>query len=764
MEKKSDKTPGRSKKKSVGQPEAAVPAVCKESRSAADKKTVPVKKLPGLFRKKYTERSFSKKIRKRLFIAKDREFVESLFEPVSAGKKTFFQIPCDRTFSKKDCVRLKLLAKQIKKQKSRIKWVPLAAFVGVIAALVLTVFLFKDAMIKKGIRAGLESVFQAKCDIGSVHLGILDSRFSVRALAVADKNEPMTNLFEVDALTLDFDLVQLLKKRFAADVLELAGIRLGTPRKTDGTLPVKPAKRKESAPEKPKSQFQLELETFAAQKKAVAENSIAHIFAQYDPESLLENYYAQLKSPELARTVSAEMEQIVPAWTETPDILADSVNEVIADGRTVLEFDWQSIQSDPQKIKTAIERISAAVNSVTALQKETERTLDMLKRDSEKVKKYSAQLEKAVQADYSFVNKEINKITSFTVKDGQNFLTETFNSVCADLVGNYYPVVQQVLSYAEEYAGYLKDDSAKKVKKSNSAVARYSGRTVDFRKDTTPDFLIKKIHGSGSGERFSLDISVSDVCSDMDKWGKPVTFKVSAVHGAMKDALDGTFDVRTERTGSLLSLSYTGSGYPVTVSVPDAEAVPGVPTVAGTGSFSAELACAENGGFALTGGVLLDPVSITAAAFEPAFASNLYAKALAQFSSIEAGVRASYSDAAGLSLGVTSDIDRRCAAILQKLMNDELGALKESAAAQVKESLESALSGVTGQFSSFTELKNRIETQAGKLDDFKTELERKKKEGEVKLKQAAQDAVKDAAASAAEAAADSLKNLFNKQR
>ena len=97
---------------------------------------------------------------------------------------------------------------------------------------------------------GFESAFGAKCDIAYLHLDILDSNLRVKGLEVANKKETMTNLFEVGSIEMNFDLTQLLKKRFVAEKLEVADVLTGTPRTTDGALPLKPEKQKKKESDK----------------------------------------------------------------------------------------------------------------------------------------------------------------------------------------------------------------------------------------------------------------------------------------------------------------------------------------------------------------------------------------------------------------------------------------------------------------------------------------------------------------------------------
>ena len=83
-----------------------------------------MKKIPSIFRKKYTSKKLQKKILKKLFIPADKTYIESLFVEIEKkGKKQIpiFAIPSEivQKFDKKERKRLKIIAKQIKKQKGR---------------------------------------------------------------------------------------------------------------------------------------------------------------------------------------------------------------------------------------------------------------------------------------------------------------------------------------------------------------------------------------------------------------------------------------------------------------------------------------------------------------------------------------------------------------------------------------------------------------------------------------------------------------------
>ena len=722
------------------------------SKKTKSVKNISVKKLPKMFRKKYTEKKFNKKIAKNIYIAKDKEFVTSLFVTEEKGKRKLLSIPSETKLSKQDAAKLKLIAKQIKKQRGRVKWGSLLICLAIIVILVAAIIFFKDKILKKGMQIGLESAFGAKCDIAYLHLDISDSNLRVKGLEVADKKDTMTNLFEVGSIEMDFNLNQLLKKRFVAEKLEVADVLTGTPRTTDGALPLKPEKQKKK--EKEPSEFQLKMKDFTQKKTNLVKNSISNLFAQYNPETLLTNFQSQLSSPDISKQVEEELTVLLSEWNEIPNPLTASVNKTVNETKSALEFNWESVKSDPKKLKDGIELVSSAIKNVEKLKSETTDTVSKIKVDAKQVQNLSDKVNKAVKNDYNFVSNQINNIASFSIKeDGLQFITSTFNNVLADLLGKYYPMLQDGIAYASKFSNTISkyipaSDNKEEEKEEKPKIERYKGRTIEYKQDKVPSFLIQKVHGSGVAQKYGLDFVIEDISNDMDKWGKPATIKASLLHDTMSDSMTGTLDLRSNRSGNMIDLTYNGSGYGVNFSLPEEQPVEGIPSAAGTGSFSAKLGANEDGSFNVNGSILLNPVTLSAANFEPAYAFDLYSKALNKFDSLNAAVDIAYSDNSGLDMDISSEIDRQFAQILTKLFNEELSVIKDKATVKLKDSLDNVTAGLTDKFAGFDDIKSKIEEQSNKIDTLKAQLEQKKKDIENQLKSYTDSAVQQATDSA----------------
>ena len=105
-------------------------------------KTISAKKLPKIYRKKYLEKAYKRKLLKKIYVDSDKKLVESLFETEKDKKeRDIYFVPQGKNIFTKDFKRLKLVAKQIKKQKGGIKFLPLMACLVFVSVLVIAISL-----------------------------------------------------------------------------------------------------------------------------------------------------------------------------------------------------------------------------------------------------------------------------------------------------------------------------------------------------------------------------------------------------------------------------------------------------------------------------------------------------------------------------------------------------------------------------------------------------------------------------------------------
>ena len=184
------------------------------------------------------------------------------------------------------------------------------------------------------------------------------------------------------------------------------------------------------------------------------------------------------------------------------------------------------------------------------------------------------------------------------------------------------------------------------------------------------------------------------------------------------------------------------------LALPQARDVPGVPSISGTSAFTAKIAFDAIDNFSLEGTARVNPAVVAASAFEPAFASELYNRVLASFTSVNAGFSAAFAPQDGLRVKINSTIDETLRTALTREVNAQLAALKDNAIKQAKAELDKATGGLTAQFSDFSDIQKQILAQSAKLADYQKSIEAKLAELQNSAKSQAEDKARDAATNA----------------
>ena len=214
--------------------------------SKKEKKTKSKKfKIPSLFKKKYRVKKFEKKILKKLYVPGDRNFVAENFnytelsEPEKKDKKTRVFFTGKALKTKSDENRLKQLSKEIKKQHGTVKLLPLGLFLLVCIGIFGFFLIFGNLIVEKVLVSSLEGIFGAKAEVSNVRLSLPSSLLKLDRITVANKDAPMYNLFEVEGVKLEFNLLELSRKKVDIEDFTISGIQWGTKRTVSGALPEK---------------------------------------------------------------------------------------------------------------------------------------------------------------------------------------------------------------------------------------------------------------------------------------------------------------------------------------------------------------------------------------------------------------------------------------------------------------------------------------------------------------------------------------------
>ncbi len=694
-------------------------------------------KVPSLFRKRYTEKAYQKKILKKIHISEDKKFLESLFSTITHKGKEFYTIQQEQVTDKKIANKLKVLAKSIKAQKGRFNVLAIAASFIIIVALMLVLVVFRNPVARYVLTTSLQGVFGAKVEIGTVDVNLLDSKFLLEDLSVANRNEPMKNLFQVSKIDLDFNILELSRGKIVAENLEVSGVSWNTERRESGSLP--PAaekkytdkkKRENTEPNPVFQKFDEQLETLKA--GISISSGMDSVVNSLDPVKILENELGTLQSPAIVEEISQKVPALTTKWEQTSTRTKETAAEVSKKAATITAIDpkslktVQAVQSTLVTVNEASGTLQKAATEAVSLQRE-------MSTDISYVSSLSKQADTALRADSERLAQLSSSIKSVNLDSGMRLVSGIFDTFLINTLGNYYPLLNKGMGLIESSQTNKKTEQQTSLKKRANAVSRLPGRTIVFGTDSAPTLHIKRsavsindIHTGISGEVTCLDIT-----NDQERTGKPFAFNVALRHGSMSEMLQGAIDLRSSAEKTVAS-SFTVTGYQVKLPSSGQKAVPSVTgMLTAIGTFN----LAPEGEFQVESRLALQPVQLTVNSFEPAFLYREYQTSLSGISRLDMNAQATIDRNGKIVISVDSDIDRQLHRVVQDAANRQVAAVKKAVEKE-------AQNWITGQKATYSEQIGRFTTitQAGQkniadirkhestADNKKAELDRRMKE------------------------------------
>lgn len=712
-------------------------------------KTIIAKKLPGLLKKKYTSDLFEKKILKKIYIESDKKLIKSLFQSGKdeKGRNVVFIDPT-KALSKSDFKRAKLIAKSVRAQKPAFKFVPFFATVGLTLVLILSVFYFKNIIIKNVIVHSMQKVFLAKTDVGNVYLRIFGGSLEVTSIAQADKDSPMKNLFEVERVYMDFNLSDLLRGKFHAENMEVTGVALGTDRESSGELFFAHESKEVKKLEKDSAKKSLEYANSASE-------TLSKLFSNYDPENMLSGIQEDLKSPKVAESISADVTAKASKWKNVPAEYRKTVEKLSADVNEIANTDWSKV-NDPLRIKNALEKIASVYKETESLKEKIKTTASEINADATAMNAYSKQIQTAIKSDTALVDSKISEMKkTFSPAGLKAVMNDAINSVLYSVSGKYYPYANMALNAAMNSKGSEKaaskaknskkaeksdiaEKKAKKAKKTGASHKRSAGRNIYYKKDTVPRFLIENVKASGyeyKTNQLLFEASAEELSNDQNVRGKPATLKALFNSYGNINKIAAVVDSREDSSASLISAVYKGAGFPV-------EADAQVFKFTSASNISAEMSFDTDGSFAIGGILDLKIKDIDGMDFSPEKVSAIYNKSLKDVKNLSLGFKISNDDE-GLLVEVTN-LDKASTQIvapLAKALTSELNAIADDAKKQVSELIAEKNSSVTSSISEFNAVQTSLSKEMASVNKLEKVLDQKKKELMAKTgADAAQDA------------------------
>jgi hypothetical protein len=195
------------------------------------------------------------------------------------------------------------------KSQSIIRWGALVPMAAIALVGLLLLFVFRDRIARAvAVQAG-QAAFGARVDLARL-ASKLDPGVELAGVAVADRNEPMRNLFEFERLAAGASLGPLLSGRLHVEELALEGLRFGGERKESGALPEMPPPPPPPPPEPAGPTFEQALERLLKKLEPPRVEDLKAVRLAAEIEAELKRREAALRETDLAARIESARRRI----------------------------------------------------------------------------------------------------------------------------------------------------------------------------------------------------------------------------------------------------------------------------------------------------------------------------------------------------------------------------------------------------------------------------------------------------------------------
>ena len=592
------------------------------------------------------------------------------------------------------------------------RWKAILPLLFVLALVIGGWLLFGNLLVKRALRASIESAMGAEVDIGSVHVGFFPPSFEIRDFALASTKDSMRNAIQFKRFRILVQGAPLLQKKLVIRDVSADSMVAMARRKT-------PAKKIPPSPPNPYVASALK----AAEGFATGVKLQALSLVPLDSIKALVLDPGQLQTVQTARALAVRADSFkngLPARFNALHLgeVADSAEALVnrLKGKDPRTLGIQGTRTAVNDIKSFAARVDATKRSLDAMQKS-------VRADADSLVSGVRAIDEARQADYDMA-KGLLKLPTF---DAPNIGPALFGS---EAMGAF----QRAVYYTDLARKYTPPGLLPK-KSPGPKRRRAPGTTVHFVKQAgVPRFLLQHaafdlaVDSSAGAIRGKYSMRVGDVTTDPVLTGKPTVFSISrTTTGSSLDSLliVGAMDHTTSRQTETIVAKAGGVG------LPDF-AVPSVPLRlnlgVGRGDVRIDLV-----GDSLRGriGISAPKATWRADSLRPKKLNTLeglVVRVLTGIPSIDMAADISGTVKAP-KLAVQSNLDRAVADNIKRVAGEEIAKAEAKVRAQVDAFVEKESAPVKAKIAELkTDAEKQIADAQARLDKAKADLNAKLKE------------------------------------
>jgi len=680
----------------------------------SEKKQKPLK-IPGSFKKPINKKKFERTYAKYIEQPQDKEFLFSCFK-LEDDK---YAIKNDLT--KADIKKLNQLLKAVKlNKKAPVKFIPIIFAASITAAVIIFFTIFANPLLEKAMELGLEAVFEARSNVDNLRLSLVPLRLSLSGVTVANRDKPMTNLFQMGKTEIRLKTQAILRGKVYIEEIRADTIRFGTERKFSGAIPGKPPREKT---EKPKSDAPPLID-----------------LKKFDAMALLNQEYDKLKTPKLYDEAINAYNETSAKWKGQVESTKARVQELRTVAQPLINLNANSIK-DVETIRTTIQNITTAINTVQAATNDVTTIVNGLEDDINKARALESNARNSLTAD-------INLLKSY-VDIGSGAAFSAVEPFIRDMLSD---TAEQYLDYGKMALNILNDLKAKaanmpkKEKPKKEPKVVFKGRDVVFPTVTYPTFYLGTLASDFTIDTWNWSFDLRNVSSDPDLTYKLDNSKpaITLKFGAKEESgstrrnvsFNGKADIRSDAK-ERFNADVAGKGFPLNIEGELSGL--GVGGLNGVSDFTVNIAGQVDGGFSSGGSVIIN---------KPAL--------LNPSGTIGEAIDTAVKQAGNINLGmqyvhkINQNDEFKITSNLADLFTRALRNIAETYVKKAMDDIEKALRQkidqyIDGRFASKEEVDLLFKAARGDktaVDQLKKSLDEKKDELEKKLKAQATDAAK----------------------
>lgn len=702
--------------------------------------------LNTFFTKTFSERFFHAHILKRIFILKDREFVQAVVTKqtsiVKGKEKTYYAF--DKTkLEQSDIIRLNKIANEIKKQGGRVNFLPLIAALVTICLIFVFAYFFRNKISYHLVVNASEKAFGAKCDIGFIDFNLFETHFTIKDYAIANKDFPMKNICEIKNIDIQFNLLELSRGKFVCENIAIDGIRWNTDRKTSGALPASQNTKSEinSFLENMPLMVRINEELDAMKNGISLSNGLYAVREMTDPRLIIERNIARFQSPRIKDEILNFIPVFLDKWESLVEKTKQDIVELVERGKNIVEVDFDNMKVI-EEIQTILTKINEFIDLTKIASEKVKYIVGEIREDAENIKNLVTTIEEYLKNDFEQVKTISANIKEFQTNGIGGFVSELVRVFYLRTLGSYYPRFIALLSTLSESQTSTQIEKKPSLMDKSRMLERLDGRNFLFSDRSAPSLLFKNIQVSAQNadNSFSIAAAVQNLTNDADKLNKPVTISLHSTQDEFVEHISGIVDLRT-RSDEFVDVAGDFAGLNLDLN----SHILGLPSLTGAFETSAKLVINKNNDLQISTSGVINNAVLELEAFEPEFISNIYREVLSYIHTIDLHTVFTKPVNSDFSLDIHTTVDNQIFEGIKKRLALELKRIKDLVIEEGKRMLEKIRTEYISQIAYGNEVLDAIQLAVTDSDAFLELLKQKQKEADARIKQLTAEKISDTA-------------------